>query len=166
VVNRTVSDEKTTSKPSALSRMIEFFGLRKSIVGLLGMVILVGMGEHMAEQFLPLYLLALGGGFISVGFLNGMDNLLGALYSFPGGYLSDRLGTKRALLVFNLIPIPPLDGSKILMGFLPTRQQYALSRLEPYGFFIIIGLLYFGALDPLINLFRWMILALISVLLP
>jgi MFS family permease len=61
------------------------------------------MGEHMAEQFLPLYLLALGGGFLSVGVLNGLDNLLGALYSFPGGYLSDRLGTKRALLVFNLV---------------------------------------------------------------
>ena len=82
--------------------MIEFLGLRRSIVGLLSMVVLVGMGEHMAEQFLPLYLLALGGGFISVGFLNAMDNLLGALYSFPGGYLSDRLGTKRALLVFNI----------------------------------------------------------------
>jgi len=92
----------TTPGQSALSRMIEFLGLRRSIVGLLSMVILVGMGEHMAEQFLPLYLLALGGGFISVGFLNGMDNLLGALYSFPGGYLSDRLGTKRALLIFNL----------------------------------------------------------------
>jgi MFS family permease len=84
------------------ARLIEFLGLRRSIVGLLSMVVLVGMGEHMAEQFLPLYLLALGGGFISVGFLNGMDNLLGALYSFPGGYLSDRLGTKRALLVFNV----------------------------------------------------------------
>jgi len=85
-----------------ISRLIEFLGLRRSIVGLLGMVVLVGMGEHMAEQFLPLYLLALGGGFISIGFLNGMDNLLGALYSFPGGYLSDRLGTKRALLLFNV----------------------------------------------------------------
>ena|ERR1017187_5994743 len=84
------------------ARMIEFLGLRRSIVGLLSMVVLVGMGEHMAEQFLPLYLLALGGGFISVGFLNAMDNLLGALYSYPGGYLSDRLGTKRALLVFNI----------------------------------------------------------------
>jgi MFS family permease len=88
---------------SRAGRLIEFFGLRRSIVGLLCMVVLVGMGEHMAEQFLPLYLLALGGGFLSVGFLNGMDNLLGALYSFPGGYLSDRLGTKRALLVFNLV---------------------------------------------------------------
>jgi MFS family permease len=85
-----------------ISRLIEFLGLRRSIVGLLGMAVLVGMGEHMAEQFLPLYLLALGGGFISIGFLNGMDNLLGALYAFPGGYLSDRLGTKRALLLFNV----------------------------------------------------------------
>ena len=89
--------------PTRFGGLIEFLGLRRSIVGLLSMVILVGMGEHMAEQYLPLYLLALGGGFISVGFLNGMDNLLGALYSFPGGYLSDRLGTKRALLVFNLV---------------------------------------------------------------
>jgi len=88
---------------SAWARLTEFLGLRRSIVGLLSMVVLVGMGEHMAEQFLPLYLLALGGGFLSVGFLNGMDNLLGALYSFPGGYLSDRLGTKKALLVFNLV---------------------------------------------------------------
>lgn len=92
-----------TTPPGRLSQFIEFFGLRRSIVGLLSMVVLVGMGEHMAEQFLPLYLIALGGGFISVGFLNGMDNLLGALYSFPGGYLSERLGTKRALLIFNLI---------------------------------------------------------------
>ena len=90
---------------SRLSRLVEFLGLRRSIAGLLSMVVLVGMGEHMAEQFLPLYLLALGGGFLSIGFLNGMDNLLGALYAFPGGYLSDRLGTKRALLLFNLLSI-------------------------------------------------------------
>ena len=80
-----------------------FLGLRKSIVGLLSMAVLVGLGERMAERFLPIYLLALGGGAISVGLLNGLDNLLSALYSFPGGYLSDRLGTKRALIVFNVV---------------------------------------------------------------
>lgn len=69
------------------------------------------------------------------------------------------------LASFNLIPIPPLDGSKILMGFLPERFQYALSRLEPFGFFIIIGLLYLGALDPVIHFFRWIILSLIGLLL-
>ncbi len=84
-------------------RVKEFFGLQKSMVGLLAMVVLVGMGEKMGERFLPIYLITLGGGALSVGLLNGMDNLLSALYSFPGGYLADRLGTKRALLVFNLI---------------------------------------------------------------
>ncbi|MBW6487073.1 MAG: site-2 protease family protein [Syntrophobacterales bacterium] len=66
------------------------------------------------------------------------------------------------LAAFNLIPIPPLDGSKILMGFLSSRAQYALARLEPYGFFIIIGLLYIGALDPVIKFFRWIILTIIG----
>ena len=92
-----------STQSSRLRRWGQVLGLRRSIVGMLGMAVLVGMGENMAEQFLPLYLLALGGGFLSVGFLNGMDNLLGALYAFPGGYLSDRLGTRRALLLFNLL---------------------------------------------------------------
>jgi MFS family permease len=85
------------------SRIAEFLGLRRSIVGLLAMVILVGLGERLAERFLPLYLMALGGGAYAVGLLNGMYNLLGALYSYPGGYASDRLGYKRALFLFNLL---------------------------------------------------------------
>jgi Zn-dependent protease len=68
------------------------------------------------------------------------------------------------LASFNLIPIPPLDGSKIVMGFLPERAQNALARLEPYGFFVIIGLLYLGALDPVIHFFRRVILTLIGLL--
>lgn len=70
------------------------------------------------------------------------------------------------LASFNLIPIPPLDGSKILMGLSSQRFQYALSRLEPYGFFIIIALLYAGVLDPVVKFFRFIILALIRILLP
>ena len=78
-----------------------FLGLTKNTVGLLFMVVLVSMGERMAERFLPIYLLALGGGVISIGLLNGLDNFLSAIYAFPGGYLSERFGTKRALLLFN-----------------------------------------------------------------
>ncbi|HME45656.1 MAG TPA: site-2 protease family protein [Syntrophorhabdales bacterium] len=70
------------------------------------------------------------------------------------------------LAAFNLIPIPPLDGSKILMGFVSRRFQYSLARLEPYGFFIIIGLLWLGFLDPVISLLQWAILQLISVVIP
>ncbi len=85
-----------------VARISKFLGLQRSTVGMLFMVILVGMGERMAERFLPIYLIALGGGPIVIGLLNGLDNLLSALYAFPGGYLSDRLGFKKALLVFNL----------------------------------------------------------------
>ncbi len=70
------------------------------------------------------------------------------------------------LAAFNLIPIPPLDGSKILMGFTSARFQDALARIEPFGFFIIIGLLLLGVLDPVIRFLQAVILALIGFLLP
>ncbi len=70
------------------------------------------------------------------------------------------------LAAFNLIPLPPLDGSKILMGFASPGIQNCFFRFERYGFFIIIALLYFGVLNPVINFFQWMILSLIKLLLP
>ena len=51
---------------------------------------------------------------------------------------------------FNLIPIPPLDGSRLVMGILPRGMAVAYMRLEEYGMFIIIALLYFGLLDRII----------------
>ena len=97
------------------------------MVALLAMVVLVGLGEKMAERFLPIYIMALGGGAITIGLLNGMTNLLSALYSFPGGYLSDRLGYKKALLIFNLIA---------LFG-------YGIVILFPYWQAVIIGAIFF-----------------------
>jgi len=70
------------------------------------------------------------------------------------------------LAAFNLIPIPPLDGSKILLGFAPPNIQAYLLRLERFGFFIIIGLLYLGILDPVIDFLQRIILMVISLLLP
>ena len=45
---------------------------------------------------------------------------------------------------FNLFPVPPLDGGRILVGLLPWKQAQMVSRLEPYGFFIVMGLVIFG----------------------
>jgi MFS family permease len=95
-----------------------FLALKRSTIGVLAMVVLVGMGERMAERFLPIYIMALGGGVLAIGLLQAMDNLLSALYSFPGGYLSDRLGTKKSLLIFNLVA---MAGFTLVM-LIPTWQ--------------------------------------------
>jgi Zn-dependent protease len=51
------------------------------------------------------------------------------------------------LMLINLIPIPPLDGGRILVSLLPGRAAWQVSRVEPYGFFILIALLYSRVLD-------------------
>lgn len=48
--------------------------------------------------------------------------------------------------VLNLIPIPPLDGSRVLSAILPPRLAYQFNQLEPYGFYILLALLYFQVL--------------------
>ncbi len=61
------------------------------------------------------------------------------------------------LMVLNLLPLPPLDGGRILVSWLPGPLAWQVSRIEPYGFFILVGLIYFGILSmilwPFIELF-------------
>jgi Zn-dependent protease len=69
------------------------------------------------------------------------------------------------LAAFNLIPIPPLDGSKIIMGFAPESVNRVLYQIEPFGIIIVIGLLYLGALNPVIELLQYIIVNFISLIL-
>jgi Zn-dependent protease len=55
------------------------------------------------------------------------------------------------LCIFNLLPLPPLDGGRVAVGLLPGRAAYQLSRIEPYGFLIIVVLLMTGLLQHLIG---------------
>ncbi len=214
-------DAPASTAPAArgrLARLFEFLGVKRSIAGMLAMVVLVGMGEHMAERYLPLYLTSMTGQYgtvmgiaeekedgavvrklllkipgkdkpakykvdgktavtvaggslgdlkpdmevlvhpradggadkiapymghgreafsigtyamplavLAIGLLAGLDDLLSALYSFPGGYLSDRLGTKRALLVFNML----------------SMVGYAIVILIPTWWAVLLGAAFF-----------------------
>ena len=57
------------------------------------------------------------------------------------------------LFAFNLLPIPPLDGGRILTSLLPYRSALILSRMEPYGMFIILGLFFLDSRVPIISTF-------------
>ena len=67
------------------------------------------------------------------------------------------VGVNLVLGVLNLVPLPPLDGGRVLMALLPVRAAIMLSRLEPYGFFIVMALVMTGTLtrywlNPLVTL--------------
>ncbi|MGF6482143.1 site-2 protease family protein [Paraburkholderia sp. JPY419] len=67
------------------------------------------------------------------------------------------VGVNLVLGVLNLFPLPPLDGGRVVMALLPPKQSIALSRLEPYGFFIVMALVMTGTLTrfwlrPLVTL--------------
>ena len=84
-----------------------------------------------------------------------------ALYLLQAGEVSEPFFIKMCqggvltnvvMFVFNLFPLPPLDGGRILVGLLPYRQAYWLARVEPWGFFIVMALV----LTKVINTF-WML---------
>ncbi len=65
--------------------------------------------------------------------------------------------------VFNLIPIPPLDGSRVLMGLLPQRLAKKYALLEPYGFIIVMLLIFLGLFNAIVEpvtemILRWLIM--------
>ena len=69
-------------------------------------------------------------------------------------FLISTIALSIGLMVFNLIPIPPLDGSKVLFALLPPRHYLRLMRYERYGMILLVVLLYFGLLDAPLSFLR------------
>jgi MFS family permease len=86
-------------------KVAEFLGLRRNVVLLLGALVLAGTGERLWLGFAPKYLETLGAGILVIGLFDGLQTFLGAVYAYPGGWLTDRWGQRRSLLLFSAISL-------------------------------------------------------------
>ena len=93
--------EKETT--SFFARLREFFALEHNIVVMLGAIVVLGMGEELWVRFIPKYLEVLGASALAIGAYGSYKKVVDAVYQYPGGWLSDHLGRKRALVLFNVV---------------------------------------------------------------
>src|SRR5882724_6033019 len=83
----------------------EFLALRRNTALLLIALVLAGTGEKLWVGFAPKYLQYLGAGVFIIGLFDALQTLLGAIYAYPGGWLTDRLGQRRALMLFSALSL-------------------------------------------------------------
>ena len=76
----------------------------------------------------------------------GNENMIALVYMGLAGIQINAI-----LMFLNLLPLPPLDGGRVLVGLLPGPLAWKVSRIEPYGFFILVGLIYFGILSMILS---------------
>jgi MFS family permease len=85
------------------SDVSKFFALEHNITVLLGALLVIGMGEELWVRFMPKYLEVLGASAVAIGAFGSFKRVVDTIYQYPGGWLADRLGRNRALVMFNLI---------------------------------------------------------------
>jgi MFS family permease len=83
----------------------DFLALRRNTVLLLVALVLAGTGERLWLGFAPKYLETLGASVLIIGLFDALQTLLGAVYAYPGGWLTDRWGQRRSLLLFNALSL-------------------------------------------------------------
>src|SRR5438309_4116850 len=88
-----------------LRTLAEFLALRRNTTLLLVALVLAGTGEKLWLGFAPKYLQILGAGAWLIGLFDALQTLLGAIYAYPGGWLTDRWGQRRSLLLFNALSL-------------------------------------------------------------
>jgi Zn-dependent protease len=75
---------------------------------------------------------------------------------FPHKVAQAGIVTNLLIFAFNLFPLPPLDGGRVVASMLPHRLAFQFAKLEPYGFFILLALLYFNVLSFWVQPVMWL----------
>ena len=108
------------------ARFSDYFGLEKNVVAVAGAMFLLAFGENLWKGFLPKYLQALGAPVVAIGLFGTVRDFLDGAYQYPGGWIADRYGRRRALLLF--------------VGL--AAVGYVIYALAPSWPFVLAGLLF------------------------
>lgn len=90
-------------QPTRLARFAQYFSLERNVTIASAAVFLIGLGEELWKKFLPKYLEALGAGAPIIGLFGTAETFFDAIYQYPGGWLADRAGRRKAFLVFVIL---------------------------------------------------------------
>jgi MFS family permease len=86
--------------PTRGERLTDYFGLERNVVAVAGAMFLLGFGENLWKGFVPKYLETLGAPVLAIGLYGTVRDFLDGAYQYPGGWIADRYGRRRALLLF------------------------------------------------------------------
>src|SRR5437762_13787759 len=124
-----VGGDRTPATPAVTTRrssVAEALGLERNIVAVSIAMFLLALGEHLWKRFLPKYLEMLGAPIAAIGFFGTCQDFLDGVYQYPGGWIGDRYGRRRALLLFVAL----------------AAVGYALYWLAPSWPFVFAGLVF------------------------
>jgi MFS family permease len=109
-----------------IASLADYFGLERNVVAVAAAMFLLGLGENLWKSFVPKYLEALGAPVLAIGLYGSLRDLVDGAYQYPGGWIADRFGRRRALLLF--------------VGL--ASVGYLIYSLAPSWPFLIVGLLF------------------------
>jgi len=106
-------------------RLRESLGLKRNLVLLLIAIVIIGAGEETWMRFVPKYLQSLGAAALVIGLYDGLKTLLGAVYAYPGGVVTDRWGHRKSLTAFFGTHVSP---SSVYLSIRPTPAERSPSH--------------------------------------
>jgi len=119
-------DSKSRGLETRRERFTAFFGLERNVLAASTAFVLIGFGEELWKKFIPKYLESLGAGTLVIGWFGTASDFLDAIYQYPGGWIADRFGRRKAFLVF------------ISLAFI----GYLIYLFSPSWIFVFLGLVF------------------------
>jgi MFS family permease len=125
------------------ARFAGFFGLERNIVAVSGAMFLLALGENLWRRFLPKYLQAFGAPITAIGLFGTLEDLLDGLYQYPGGWIADTFGRRRALVLFTALAavgyLVFLEMSAWWMAFAGLALIMAWDAMASPTLFAVVG---------------------------